>query len=502
MSATARDVQNQMVRIPKRWPLVQQPSNREDDYFKDARLVNAFAEQDPETGEWWVQKRIGYALNYNTVVNGLGRGMYTWFHTPSLAPVPEAYAVVGNGSTANIYKNGVVVSGGSFNDSAGNWSFTETQPPSSSGTRYLIFTAPNANSGLYYTNGTTWNQATLPAGRGSFIAGVCYLDGTIYFMDEFCNIWGSNINDPTTWSALNNIAAQSIPGIGVCLVKQLTYVIALKTASMEVFFDNANATGSPLNGVPGAVNDYGCADRNTVQVLDGILFYITMNRSGAPQVVRVDNLAPTIISTSAVDRLISAWIQTGTTYSFAFKFGGHRYYGISNNAISGVGITMVYDIDQKLWYQWTNTPAGSPFNPLFFPMCGTALGTGGLSQFLHPTNGNVYTFGGDYDFPTDNGNIATVDIYTPTTDFGTRRLKTLHRMYLNTDIQPGSVLQVRHSDDDFQHWSNFRTRDLSKKDPYLDDEGTFIRRAYHFRHAAASKFRIRSADLQMDIGTI
>jgi hypothetical protein len=75
-------------------------------------------------------------------------------------------------------------------------------------------------------------------------------------------------------------------------------------------------------------------------------------------------------------------------------------------------------------------------------------------------------------------------------------------MRFNADQTDGSVLYVRASEDDYQTWSNFRKVDLSKKRPILTGLGTFYRRAYHFRHYCNTKFRIRSVDLQMDIGTL
>lgn len=493
MSSSAADMRERL----RRWPLIQQAGNRSDSFLKDQRLVNAFAEQDPTTGEWIVQKRIGYSLAYSTISSGLARGGYTWFQTPSIAPIPTAWFVVGNGANATFFRNGVALSG-TVTDSGGMWNFTETQPPSSSGTRYLIVTAPGlgGSSALYYIQGTTWTAAALPAGRGAYIAGCAYLDGTIYFMDEYCNVWGSGINDPSTWTALNSITAQSIPGIGVGLVKQLTYLIALKTESMEVFYDAGNATGSPLGTVPGALNDYGCGDRNTIQVLDGILLYLTSNRNSTPQIVRVDNLVPKVVSTPQIERLIAKWSLTGITYSFAFKRNGHKFYGISNSAIGGAGLTVVYDLDQNLWYQWADA-AGA-----FFPMFATAVDSSFNQQFAHPSNGNVYNYDGAYLQPTDAGVVTPVDIFTPNMDFGTRRLKTLQRMYFNADQTPGSLLYVQRSDDDYQSWSNYRKVDLSRKHPYIDGEGTFDRRAYHFRHSAATDFRIRSSDLQMELGTI
>ena len=73
MSASPQQMQEKL----KRWPLVAQPSNRSESWLKDARLVNCFAEQDPNTGEYQVQKRIGYVLDY-TVAGGYANGAWSF----------------------------------------------------------------------------------------------------------------------------------------------------------------------------------------------------------------------------------------------------------------------------------------------------------------------------------------------------------------------------------------------------------------------------------------
>jgi len=489
------------MRKPFRWPLIQQPANRSDSWTRDARLINAFAEKDPDTGEWQVHKRLGFTLQAALVANGYARGAYTWASSATISGFSvNGFSVVGDGTHANLCVANSVVASNFATDCPGLWNFTEME----SDGPYLIFTSPgNSYSSpvqgqLYYTAGVTVSAATLPAGRGENLCGVCYLDETIYTMDEKCNIYGSNLNDVTTWNALNVITAQNIPGWGVGLVKQLSYIIALKTASMEVFYDAGNATGSPLLQIDGATNSFGCSTHELIQTIDDVLLYPSSNITGSLQIVRVDNLVPTVISTPAVEKLIASWLTLAGTYyqdlySFAFKFWGHRFYGItsiSNN------LTLVYDIDQNLWYQWTDYLGN------YFPLFAPNLQGQTTRQMLGVKTGNLFSYGGDAEFPTDNGNVAPVDIYTPTTDFMTRRRKTLHRLYVRSDQQNGSTLYSRRSDNDMQSWSNFRKIDLSKQTPFLDGEGTFVKRAYHFRHSAATPFRIRSVDLQMDLGTI
>ena len=66
------------------------------------------------------------------------------------------------------------------------------------------------------------------------------------------------------------------------------------------------------------------------------------------------------------------------------------------------------------------------------------------------------------------------------------------------------MLQVRKNDSDYalDKWSNFRLVDLSKKQPVLTNNGSFVRRAYNLRHQSATAFRIKAVELQLDLGTL
>jgi hypothetical protein len=477
---------------PLRWPLVQQPANRSESWLKDARLVNAFAEKDPNTQEWWVQKRIGYTSSYS-VARGTGRGMYPFGSSAG----KDTYSIFSGGfptPVASMYKNGTLfgVDGGldAVGTNGGMYAFVEDQ----ASPNHLVFASL---TNIYYTTGTGgWTQASLPP-HGSSVRGLAYLDQTIYFMDEKGQIFGSAFNNPASWNALNVVIANARYGVGVQLVQQLNYVIALKTNSMEVFYDPGTnpPPSSPLSPLPGAISPYGAVD-GTPQVIDDILIYATSDNTVSPQMVRVDNLQTNIISTPAIERLLDAIQATpNVTSSWTFKHGGHRFYGLAFKVFNG-GFTIVYDIDQNLWYQWTDS-AGN-----HWPVVAMAYD----NQFRHVLQGEmdstVYIFEGDYEFPTDNGVVAPVEIITPNADFGTRRRKTLHRKYFHSDQTPGSVLYVSRSDDDYTSWSEPRRVDLGKKNPQMRNEGTFTRRAYRYRHVSPTALRIKTVDLQMDIGTI
>lgn len=512
--------QAQTVDSPLRLPLVTQPQNRDPDALKDAKLVNCFAEKMQDVH--WIQKRPG--LLTATTLSGNGYGLYNW--------KGDQYAVFG----ATLYKNGVSL--GTVDGTGGLYKFSQTLGGTPRlvlgngvkaytydgttlaeiqstltvtagafiiGYEYTILTIGSTDFTLIgaasNTIGLLFTATGVGAGTGtathinfpsSFVKGWAYLDGTLYVMDAQARIWGSNINDPTAWDVLNRIVAQIEPDGGVILAKQLVYVIAFKQWTTEVFYDAGNSVGSPLSPVQGAKAAYGCASADSVQEIDDTLLWITTNRSASPQVARMDALAVKIVSIPAVDRLIDL-VDFSTVFAWSFKHAGHRFYVVT---VRNDNLTLVYDLDEGLWYRWTDKDGN------YWPLVSSSYDAS-LQHFIqHESNGKIYFLDGDYEYPNDDGGVFPVDIYTPNFDGGIGRSKYLDNMRINADQTPGSVLYVRKSDDDYQTWSNFRKIDLSKKHPKLDIGDSFYKRAYHFRHFANTALRIKSVDLQIDIGKL
>ncbi len=289
---------------------------------------------------------------------------------------------------------------------------------------------------------------------------------------------------------MNVIIAQIEPDKGVFVSKQLTYVIAFKQWSTEVFYDAANSTGSPLGTVPGAKLNHGCRAAGSVAEAGGVLFWVGQNREGFSGVFTMEGLQLIPISTPPIERLLQQADFT-TTWAFAFKLAGHKFYVLT---LKVSNLTLVYDASSALWYQWTDASGN------YFPFVACTFNTTQQVLLQHESDGHLYLL--ENTNVTDEGSIITFDLYTPLFDGQTRKRKTLIRMDFIADQLNGSVLQVRNSDDDYQSWSNFRRVDLSKKQPFLTNCGTFRKRAYHFRHACNTKMRLQAVELDLLLGSL
>lgn len=478
--------QFELQELPKRWPLVQTPENRAADFTKDAQLINCYAEKSPKDGDYWLYKRVGFSAAIQTFT-GVGRGGYYW------AELLTTFWVVSG--TVYAYQLGVLSSPGAIVNGTIKESF---QLMDRSGTGKLVF--GDGTNAYYVTSGGALTHIIDPDFPAAFVPGWAYLDGTLYVMDNKCNIVGSDIEDPSSWNALNTIQANKTPGYGVGLTRHLDYVVAFKSNSVETFYDAGNPTGSPLSRYNGGFSTYGCLSGPSIQNSDANTLWLTANNTVSPQIAMMENLRVKIVSTPAVDKMLQGVGINSGVYSFILKICGHRFYCLT--MIDG-GFTLVYDIDENLWYRWA-TGSGN-----YLDLTSTFEGSTVTGQGQHLVQGrltpNIYITDSCFVYPNDFGTtIVPVDIYTPNTDFEVDRRKCLSVMRFNGDRVVGSELQIRHNDFDYdpKKWSPFRRMDLGQERPFIRDEGTFYKRAYHLRHFKNTAFRCKSLDLQLSLGTV
>ena len=472
-----------------RMPLVATIDTRNATATLDARIVNCYAEKDEDSEEYQIEKRPGLAIYSTAVGFGPGWGQYYSLISASLYQV-----WVNNARTAAyLFVNGVQNS--TPMQIGGNpYQFNQTE-----GTpNYIVM--QNGVVGYYYNTSTgvltQITDSNFPAGPAP---GWAYLDGTLYISDGLRNIYGSaNLDNPTVWSALNVIQARIEPDNIIALSKQLSYVVAFKNGSTEVFYDGANPTGSPLTSVPGSEATIGCANGYSVQRIQGTLVWVASDASGSPFLARMDSLIVRPVSTPAIDKILSAIPRFGGVSSWSFRHVGHLFYGLN---ISGVPFTIVYDLTEDLFYLWTDVTGSQPWPISSISYSGLQNG----AKFAQgASNGVTYLLDADYVYPTDVNLPCPVDIYTPPFGAKTPRRKYLGMMQINADQYSGGQLQIRTNDWDYDpaRWTNFRTVDLSTKEPRLRNCGTFKRRSWHLHHQSATPFRITSIDLQLEAGTL
>lgn len=438
----------------------------------DARLINGIAEKVEEPAKEgqegvWVSRRPGLSPPRSTFGVGTGRGIFRWRD--------DTYSIFG----PTLFKNGVSV--GTVVD-AEKYTFTACL-----GATPQLF-LKNSTVAYVYDAGGGLVQVTDGDYPATTVPGCVYLDGTTYVYNSANNIYGSDFNDQLVWDPLNLIVAQIEPHIPRYLAKQLVYVVALKSASLEVFFDAGNATGSPLAPVQGSKSNLGCRHAGTVCDVGGDLVWVATASMGSVQVVLMSAVKVRPVSSPAVERVLSDRQYNAGCYSFSFMANGHSYYVLT---LPTDNLTMVLDLESLAWYRWTDSDGN------YLPIIAATHDNDGNALLQHAHNGTVHTI--DIAYETDNGAFIPFDLYTANFDGGSRVNKTCG-MFELVGEQCDATMGVSWSDDDYQTFTTEQMIGLSQERPMGQDGSTFRRRAYRVSCRTGGLFRLRALQLTLGPG--
>jgi len=461
----------------ERIPLVGNFQNRLAAATKDQIFYNVIPEsvKNPITDKTtiYLNKRGAFTADTTVVAGGgAGRGLYYWSRTG------KKYSVIAN----KLYIN--TTDSLTLTTSTGTCWFSEI----SGTTDYLVlgdgtdvWTITTADVVAEITDGD------LPAGPLTPVG----LDGYIFVAKSGTDeVWNSDLNAATSWTSTSFLSVEMYPDNLVALARQVNYVVAFGTFSVEFFYDNANATGSPLRRTETVAMKVGLAARDSLAQVDRRLLFVGQSLNGEAEIWMINGLTPEKISNEFVDKILQ---NEGSNLSSArgsvIKHKGHTLYVLNLNARS-----LVYDLDEKMWCEWSTNSSGShavlPYN--YF-----VQGASNAILCLHNTDGKIYTLvPGTYQ---DAAGAILIKIITGKIDLGNTQRKRLFRFELVADVESTGTVTLDWSDDDYQNWSTSRSLDLTTR-PYTKALGSFRRRAFRLQHSANAPFRAESIELDYSGG--
>ena len=365
------------------------------------------------------------------------------------------------------------------------------------GLRGTYLVSPTQTVGSTTITGAVTTSAAATASLNSFpnnpVPGLVYLDGYVFAMDSEGQIWQSDNENPAAWGALNFTSAKSEADKGMALARHLNYIVAFKQWTADFFFDAGNATGSVLSINQSAHMEIGCADGNSIQNPEQTLVWMGNVVEGGRAIYMLSGLAPTKISTKAVETFLNASDLSGT-YSWLYKIAGHTLYGL---VLTDQNVTLVYDLTENEWHVWTTSKdfiggGEDYFECSFvtqFPF------NSGAFYVLDAVNGLVFTLS-----PTnyvDPFGPIRMRIVTDRMDFQTFAFKVGSALTIFGD-QINDVMQVRHTEDDYNTWSQYRNVNLNLQKPCLYQLGRFRRRAYEFLYTGNNPLRLEKVDFNLN----
>jgi hypothetical protein len=360
---------------------------------------------------------------------------------------------------------------------------------------YLVSPSQTVSS-TTITGGPTVN-ASASASLNSFpanpVPGLVYLDGYVFAMDQQGQIWQSDNENPTAWGALNYTSAKSEADNGKAIARHLNYIVAFKEWTADFFFDAGNATGSVLSINQSAHMEIGCADGNSIQNPEQTLIWMGNVVEGGRGIYMLNGLVPTKVSTKAVETFLNASDLSGT-YSWLYKIAGHTLYGL---VLTDQNVTLVFDIQEQEWHVWTTSKDNIGGGENYFE-CSFVTQfpyNSGSFYVLDAVNGLVFTLS-----PTnyvDPFGPIRMRIVTDRMDFNTFAFKVGSALTIFGD-QINDVMQVRHTEDDYNTWSQYRNINLNLQKPCLYQLGRFRRRAYEFLYTGNNPLRLEKVDFNLN----
>jgi hypothetical protein len=361
-------------------------------------------------------------------------------------------------------------------------------------------TGPTDTTGSTFSNGTAtlkWSgiAATAYALLNGFptdtiVPGAAYFDTYTFIMTQDGKIWNSEPNNPTSWDALNFITAEAEPDKGVALAKHFNYLVAFGQWSTEFFYDAGTSVGSPLLPNQTFRMEFGCANGDSVVDMQQTVVWVGVGKNTGRVVLMLDGVKPVQMSDASVERILNqSTLENVRAYSL--KIAGHYFYILN---LLDDDLTLVLDIKSKQWCIWTSLVDNKEtiLDGVFFTSYNNEAYT------LDNMDGKLYNIS-EHTYTDDSGPIQ-YRIRTNLIDANSTKRKFIGRLEVVGD-KIGATLRIRHTDDDYNNWSQYRNIDLNTTRSVTYQNGSFRRRAYEFFCTDNQPLRLQACEVDVDPGS-
>lgn len=464
---------------------------------RDLQIVNYYYDkisQTNQTSELFLVKRPGIGITNYTLSKSAGSDVVRGYYYDS---DQNAFYWAINAAVYCIYP-----------DSAPTARLVQTLPTStgivgfcsylkSDDTRYVVFTDGQS---MWLDNFATLScvgvsSPDLPIPHQPYPV---YLDGYVFVIKSGTgDIYNSDLDDPTSWTAGNFITAEMSSDAAVALTKAKNYLVALGQNSMEHFYDAGPATGSPLarNDSPFRSVGYLCGGKH----IGDSFFFVGQDKNMNVQVFELLNFKIEAVSTSVVSRTLQTLNADPNNKSplnfavdgFGLSISGHNFYILTTPQT-----TWAYDVDLKIWYEWKGSDGTG------LKLEASWMMNGG-SQYL-ALAGQISISVMSPLLYQDFTNNYTCRYITEEFSQQTYNWKTLHRLFVIGDqwLATGtSNIMISWSDDNGTSWSAARPVNIFSKSPFITRLGRFRKRMFKLDYADNFPLRLRALELELNVGS-
>jgi hypothetical protein len=332
-----------------------------------------------------------------------------------------------------------------------------------------------------------------------YVAGCAFLDNYVFLGTTNNRIYNCDVGDPTTWDALNYISFEQGTDLLVGICSHLNYVVAFGQSNTVFYYDAANATGSPLAVSQSYTTEIGCASGDSIVSTNNTVIWIGTSKTYGRSVYVMDGVSAVRVSTHNIDKHLEK-SNLSNVSAYCHTVSGHTLYILT---LHDTNQTLVYDLNEKMWYPWTQWAIASSdqpnpgtyyesyFRPTFYAVLNS------IPYALDDDTGQLYKI--DVNTYQDNGQPIYCRTVTDIVDNGTTKRKFYGRLEIIGDKTPGTM-QVRHSGDDYNTWSSYRSIDLNASRSVIYLSGADRRRAWEFLVTSNCALRLDGAEIDFRIG--
>ena len=324
---------------------------------------------------------------------------------------------------------------------------------------------------------------------GTTVDGAVFVDGYYVVGTPEGLLYNSNVEDPTTWQAINYLGVVSDADPLLAIGRTINYIVTFGSHHIEFFYDAGTSPGSPFLPYQNSVIQFGVAAEDSLIQMDNTLVWMGTSHQKGFQIMAMSGQSPQIISNQYIERIINN-CNPDSAYAFSIKTSGHSLYVLT---LRDLGYTLVYDFAQNGWTYWTSTENNVEgyFKGQFY----TKFNDMDLLQ--HETNGKVYEF--DPNTYQDDGNPITVLARTPLVDGGDNLRKFWRSVQIVGD-KIDSYALVRYTSDDYQTWSAWQNVNLNTSKSEVHRLGQGRRRAFDLLHQDNVPLRLEYFEVDVEKG--
>jgi hypothetical protein len=321
------------------------------------------------------------------------------------------------------------------------------------------------------------------------VSGASFVDGYYVVGTPEGLLYNSNVEDPTTWQAINYIGVVSDADALVAIGRTINYIVAMGTQTIEFFYDAGTFPGSPFLPYQNSVLQFGAAAEDSLVQMDNTLVWMGTSHQKGFQIIALSGVSPQIISNPYIERIINN-CNPDSAYAFSIKTSGHSLYILT---LRDIGYTLVYDFAQNGWTYWSSTEN----NVETYFKCQFYAKFNNMDMLLHETNGKVYQF--DPNTYQDDGNPITVLARTPLIDGGTNIRKFWRTVQVVGD-KVDSYALLRYTNDDYQTFSAWQNVNLNTSKSEVNRLGQGRRRAFDLLHQDNVPLRLEYLEVDVEQG--